>query len=67
MPGITDPASIRFRDESELLKSYDNPVEAYIAQIVPEKIRINLEYAQSASVLRDCGVIWQTVTRLCRA
>lgn len=67
MPGITDPASIHFHNESQLLNLFDNPVDAYLEIIVPEKIRINLDYAKSASLLRDCCVIWQTLTRLCRA
>ena len=67
VPGITDAASIRYRNESELLKKHDNPEQIYIEKIVPEKIRINLEYAKQASVLRDCGVILRTVADLCLA
>ena len=66
MPGITDPASICYRDENELLKGLDDPDQTYMEVIVPEKIRINLEYAKQANMLRDCAVIFRTVTKLCR-
>jgi len=67
VPGITDAASIEYRNENELLATLDNPEQAYVKTIIPEKIRINLEYAKQASVLRDCGVILRTVASLCRA
>lgn len=65
-PGITDPASISFRDESELLESLANPERAYVETIMPEKIRLNLEYAERANVLRDFGVILQTLVAIGR-
>jgi lipopolysaccharide/colanic/teichoic acid biosynthesis glycosyltransferase len=65
-PGITDPASISFRDESELLESLADPERAYVETIMPEKIRLNLEYAERANVLRDFGVILQTLVAIGR-
>lgn len=61
VPGITDPASIRYRNESELLALSDNPEHTYITEIMPEKIRLNLAYAQQATVWRDFKVILQTL------
>jgi lipopolysaccharide/colanic/teichoic acid biosynthesis glycosyltransferase len=63
-PGITDLASIRYRSEAELLHSSSNPEQTYITQIMPEKIRLNLEYAQVSSVVADAGVILKTFLRL---
>ena len=40
-PGITDYASIEFRNENELLQEAENPTQYYIDNIVPEKIRLN--------------------------
>ncbi len=64
VPGITDPASIRYRHESELLNTVADPERTYIEEILPDKIRINLEYASRSNVLRDCGVILRTVSAL---
>ena len=63
-PGLTDPASIRFRNESELLQDYDDPERIYMEVFVPEKIRINLAYAERANLLRDCWVIFRSITAL---
>ena len=65
VPGITDAASIAYRNETELLENFDNPEQAYIEEIIPAKIFLNLEYATRANVLRDCVVIFRTVGRLC--
>ena len=64
MPGITDPASIKYRHESELLAESDDPVSTYTDRIMPDKVRMNLEYAQRASVLTDVGVILKTIFHL---
>lgn len=61
VPGITDPASIAFRDEEDLLGAHDDPERAYVEHIMPEKIRLNLAYAVKAGVFRDMGVILRTV------
>ena len=64
VPGITDPASIRYRDESEVLAASPDPERTYIEVIMPEKARLNLEYAQRASLTGDIQVILQTLYRL---
>lgn len=61
VPGITDPASIRYRNESEELAASEEPERTYVEMIVPEKIRMNLEYAARATVLSDIGVILRTL------
>ena len=60
-PGITDLASIAYRDENDLLKSFDDPEAHYIAVILPEKIRMNLAYAAEATLWRDFKVILATL------
>src|SRR5205814_1430240 len=60
-PGITDPASITFRDESALLGGLDGAEEAYLKAILPRKLRIARRYAERASLLRDVALIAQTV------
>ena len=61
MPGITDPASIRYRDESECLARAGDPEEYYVRVLVPEKIRLNLEYGKKATLSRDIRVILMTL------
>ena len=60
-PGITDPASILFADEGELLADQPDPERFYIEKVVPEKIRINLDYADRATPLSDLAVVLETV------
>ena len=59
-PGITDPASIRFRNENELVQKADNPEEYYINVIMQEKIKLYLEYVANASFLYDIKLIFET-------
>ena len=60
-PGITDLASLCFRDEEALLGKADNLEEFYMQQCVPRKLRLNREYAQRANLLSDTWVIMRTV------
>lgn len=61
VPGITDPASIAFRDEASILESFNDPHGAYIDRIMPEKIRLNLAYAARAGILSDTKIIFATL------
>lgn len=61
VPGVTDRASILFADEGERLAEAPDAERLYIERILPEKIRVNLEYARTATVLTDVGVIFDTV------
>jgi lipopolysaccharide/colanic/teichoic acid biosynthesis glycosyltransferase len=60
-PGITDLASLQFRNEELLLKNTENVEEFYIRHCIPRKIRLNLEYAEGASLLSDTWIILQTI------
>lgn len=61
VPGITDPASIVYRDESELLAGSPDPELTYVKTIMPDKIRINLEYAKHATLWSDIRVLIRTL------
>lgn len=60
-PGITDPASIRFRNEGEILRGSADPDKDYFEKIHPEKMRLSLEYVRSQSFALDCKILWQTI------
>ena len=59
-PGITDPASIKFRNENELMEKAENPEEYYINVIMQEKLKLYLEYVRNHSFWGDIGLILKT-------
>lgn len=59
-PGITDPASIKFRNENELMEAADNPEEYYVNVIMQEKIKLYLEYVDNYSFFCDIKLIFKT-------
>ncbi|MCS0612648.1 sugar transferase [Massilia kyonggiensis] len=60
-PGITGPASIKYKDEESILAAVDNP-EAYNDRIIwPDKVRINREYVNNYSLLHDIRYIFHTI------
>jgi lipopolysaccharide/colanic/teichoic acid biosynthesis glycosyltransferase len=63
-PGITDPASIRYRSEAEILGRTQDPVNYYIDMILPDKIEISREYIRSANFRKDISLIFQTIAVL---
>lgn len=67
VPGLTDPASIAYRNEESILKSFEDPERGYIDIVMPEKIRLNLEYASRRTLLADIGVVIRTFLSLWRA
>ena len=58
-PGITDPASIKFRNENELMGQAENPEDYYINVIMQEKIKLYLEFVENASFWYDIKLIFQ--------
>lgn len=60
-PGITDPASIKYRNENDLLAQADDPERFYVEKIMPDKLKINLEYMDNRSFFKDLSVIFRTV------
>lgn len=63
-PGVTDRASILFADEGALLAEQSEPERFYVEQILPEKIRINLEYARTATPFSDLVIVFETARRV---
>ena len=59
-PGITDPASIKFRNENELMEKAKDPEDYYINVIMQEKIKLYLEYVQHASFWYDFKLFFRT-------
>jgi len=64
VPGITDPASIAYRDESALLAQAPDWERQYVEVIMPEKIRLNLAYAARATRWKDFLVVVVTLLSL---
>lgn len=60
-PGITDPASIKYRDEAEVLANSSDPERMYVERILPDKLAIAREYVRSASISRDIDCLWRTI------
>ncbi len=65
-PGLTDPASIKYRHEEQILAQYSDPVEAYKAVILPDKIAISLNYQRGRSIVSDLGIIGETIRAIVR-
>ena len=59
-PGITSLASIRYRNENEILAASDDPDRTYIEQVMPDKLAIDLEYVDRASLRTDILLIFRT-------
>lgn len=61
-PGITDPASIKFINENELLEKVSDPEDYYINVIMQEKINLYLEYVERAGFWYDIMLIFKTIS-----
>ena len=63
-PGITGLASLKYRNEVELLKAAENPEEFFITTIIPDKLKYNKEYIKKSSLLFDLKLIWLTIIKV---
>lgn len=61
LPGITDYASIAYRNENDLLALTQNPEHFYIHEIMPKKIELNFIYINNRSLFSYCSIIAKTV------
>jgi lipopolysaccharide/colanic/teichoic acid biosynthesis glycosyltransferase len=59
-PGITDYASIKYRNENDLLAKSSDPEKLYIEEIMPEKLNLNLKYINDNNVFKDIKIIINT-------
>jgi lipopolysaccharide/colanic/teichoic acid biosynthesis glycosyltransferase len=60
-PGITGPATLAYRNEEEILAQVGDPVRYNDEVIWPDKVRLNLEYLETASLRKDLGYLWRTL------
>ena len=60
-PGITGPASLKYKNEEELLAEQSDPIRYYNEVIWPDKIRINLDYYKNRGFVTDMLLILKTV------
>ena len=65
-PGITDYASIAYRNENELLAGAEDPKRMYIEQIMPAKLELNMKYLREISPLSDVKLILGTIAAVMR-
>jgi lipopolysaccharide/colanic/teichoic acid biosynthesis glycosyltransferase len=65
-PGITDLASLRYRNESEELARAADPERVYVEQVLPAKLALSARYVQEASFIGDLRLILATVAALWR-
>lgn len=63
-PGISDWASIRFRDENKLLAEAEDSENFYITEVMPEKLRMNLEYVRKNNLWTDIKIIFMTLKKI---
>jgi lipopolysaccharide/colanic/teichoic acid biosynthesis glycosyltransferase len=64
LPGITDLASVKYRNEAEILGQYEDPEHAYVTHILPGKIKLAKEYVRRSSLCLDIMVILTTLRKL---
>ena len=60
-PGLTDPASIQYNNESEMLTDVENREQAYVTEILPRKMSVSLEYQKNRTIFSDLKVIGATI------
>ena len=65
-PGVTGLASIRYRNENELLTASSDPNRTYIDEVMPAKLALDLKYIPRACVSYDIKLIWETLVTVVR-
>lgn len=63
-PGITDYASLQYFEENELLAKSADPEKTYIEEVMPAKLKLNLQYIEEAGLLTDIKLIFKTLSRM---
>jgi lipopolysaccharide/colanic/teichoic acid biosynthesis glycosyltransferase len=63
-PGITDPASLIYSDESTLLATFADPERAYVEEILPRKLALSRAYLQRRTFFSDLAILVRTALRL---
>lgn len=65
-PGITDYASIKYRNENEVLAKSEDPEKTYIEEVMRDKLSLNLKYLDQQSVINDVKIIFMTIIAILR-
>jgi len=65
-PGLTDYASLEYVDESEILATYPYPQKAYVEEIMPAKLELNLKYIDEQGFFTDVRIIIKTIGKIIR-
>jgi len=63
-PGITDLASLKYRDEAAILSKACDPENEYRLKVLPEKIRLAKDYIRQSSLLFDLQLVLRTLVKL---
>jgi lipopolysaccharide/colanic/teichoic acid biosynthesis glycosyltransferase len=65
-PGLTDPASVKYRHEAEQLAASPDPEREYVERILPDKIALARQYIATATFAGDLGILLATLVRVAR-
>lgn len=63
-PGLTDYASLEYIHENDILQASENPEKTYIQEIMPAKLRLNLQYIQEKGLKTDLSIIFATLRKI---
>jgi lipopolysaccharide/colanic/teichoic acid biosynthesis glycosyltransferase len=63
-PGLTDPASVKYRDEAEILAASADPEQEYVQRILPDKIALSRDYIARATLAGDLAILFRTLLRI---
>ncbi len=66
-PGLTDPASLKYRHEEKILAKYADPVDAYKSIVMPDKIAVSLDYQQRRTFVSDLTIVLRTIIAIFRS
>lgn len=59
-PGLVDPATLKYRHEERILAEFENPRDGYVSKVLPDKIKISVEYQKHRSIFTDLVIILKT-------
>ncbi len=65
-PGLTDPASLKYRHEERILASYADPIAGYLEVVAPDKINLSLEYQENRTAFSDIKIVALTLAAIFR-
>ena len=65
-PGVTDVASIKYRNEGQLLEAVDDPRAYYVEVLLPKKLALCREYVLNRSLGADLAILWRTASAIVR-